>query len=246
VAPHNVDGRCWTLFTPARTPPQVRPKLGLVQLPRWTHEITLGSQSRVISRGNKSQSSVCEHEASYTARLRLVEPEPASCVEPAVRRAGIAVLAVCALLVALWSFNRDVGTEPLAPLTLNPESPPPTVKPTSAAVGVEPRSEPDSKPLRMEPNIVTLVTGRPLPDVESPPWSDEMESTILSHIGQHPGLKLTNLQVQCAEEGCLILLIGRDIPVYELDLDVFATEHGFNAALIRGDGIEDRTVFLRR
>jgi len=73
-----------------------------------------------------------------------------------------------------------------------------------------------------------------------------MESAILSHIGRHPGLKLTNLQVQCAEDGCLILLIGRDIPVYELDFDVFATEHGFSAALIRGDGIQDRTVFLRR
>ena len=163
-----------------------------------------------------------------------------------MRRAGITAVAVCALLAALWSFNRDVDTKPAAPLTVNPESPPPRVKPTSAVAVVEPGNEPESKPLRTEPNIVTLITGRPLPDVESPPWSDEMESAILSHIGRHPGLKLTNLQVQCAEDGCLILLIGRDIPVYELDFDAFATEHGFSAALIRGDGIQDRTVFLRR
>jgi hypothetical protein len=48
-------------------------------------------------------------------------------------------------------------------------------------------------------------------------------------LGRDAGLKLTNLQVQCADDGCLILLIGRDIPVYELDFDEFATEKGFAA-----------------
>ena len=157
------------------------------------------------------------------------------------------VVVVAALLAMLWWSNR--GGDGIASIEQRPadnrESSKPIVEPIRTETD-EPGSELESKPLRTEPNIVTLITGRPLPDVESPPWSDEMESAILSHIGRHPGLKLTNLQVQCAEDGCLILLIGRDIPVYELDFDAFATEHGFSAALIRGDGIQDRTVFLRR
>ena len=163
-------------------------------------------------------------------------------------RRGVITVVVCGALLAivLWP-NRDVGvgqsTEQRPPE--NPESSTSVVEPIIQAV-VEPGNEPESKPLRTEPNIVAVITGRPLPDIESPPWSDEMESTILSYIGQHAGLKLTSLQVQCVERGCLILLIGRDIPVYELDFETFAAEHGFNAALIRGDGIEARTVFLRR
>ena len=165
-------------------------------------------------------------------------------------RRGVITVAVVVfgglLAIVLWS-NRDVGvgqsTEQRPPE--NPESSTSIVEPIIRAV-VEPGNEPESKPLRTEPNIVAVITGRPLPDIESPPWSDEMESTILSYIGQHAGLKLTSLQVQCVERGCLILLIGRDIPVYELDFETFAAEHGFNAALIRGDGIEARTVFLRR
>lgn len=157
------------------------------------------------------------------------------------------VVVVAALLAMFWWFNRDADVAPS--IEQRPadsrESSRPIVDPIRTEAD-DAGSEPESTPLRTEPNIVTLITGRPLPDVESPPWSDEMESAILAHIGRHPGLKLTNLQVQCAEDGCLILLIGREIPVYELDLDVFATEHGFSAALIRGDGIQDRTVFLRR
>jgi hypothetical protein len=159
----------------------------------------------------------------------------------------VSVVIVAALLAMFWWVSRRADIAPSIEQrpAENQESSKPIVEPIRTETD-EPGSAPESKPLRTEPNIVTLITGRPLPDVESPLWSDEMETAILSHIGRHPGLKLTNLQVQCAEDGCLILLIGRDIPVYELDFDVFATEHGFSAALIRGDGIQDRTVFLRR
>jgi hypothetical protein len=159
----------------------------------------------------------------------------------------VSVVIVAALLAMFWWFSRGADVAPSIEQRPadNRESSKPIVEPIRTETD-EPGSEPESKPLRTEPNIVTLITGRPLPDVESPPWSDEMESAILSHIGRHPGLKLTNLQVQCADDGCLILLIGRDVPVYELDFDEFATENGFGAALIRGDGIRDRTVFLRR
>lgn len=69
----------------------------------------------------------------------------------------------------------------------------------------------------------------------------------MNHIAQHPGLELTELQVQCAEEECVIFLGGRSIPVYQMGFDVFAEDHGFANALIRSmDGGPNRLVYLRR
>jgi len=102
-------------------------------------------------------------------------------------------------------------------------------------------------PLRIEANILVAITRQPLPDVVSPPWADEMEGLILSYISQRPGLELTELQVQCAEEQCVIFLGGNSIPVYEMGFDVFAIEHGFNSAVIQSmDGGPNRFVYLRR
>src|SRR5690349_15905607 len=96
---------------------------------------------------------------------------------------------VAALFATFWWFNR--GTDVTPSIEQRPADNRESfkiVEPIRTET-VEPNSEPESKSLRTEPNIVTVITGRPLPDVESPPWSDEMESAILSHIGRHPGLK---------------------------------------------------------
>ena len=73
-----------------------------------------------------------------------------------------------------------------------------------------------------------------------------MEAAILAHIAQHPALELTELQVQCAIDQCVIFLSGRSVAVYEMGFDVFATEHGFASATIYSiDGGPSRIVYLR-
>jgi hypothetical protein len=102
-------------------------------------------------------------------------------------------------------------------------------------------------PARSEANILVAIARQPLPDVVSPPWADEMEGVILNYIAQRPGLELTELQVQCAEEQCVIFLGGNSIPIYEMGFDVFASEHGFTSAVIHSmDGGPNRLVYLRR
>lgn len=99
---------------------------------------------------------------------------------------------------------------------------------------------------RTEPNILAVIEGESHPDVESPPWAEEMESIILAYIARHP-LKLTTLQVQCVDTECVIFMGGENVPVYQMDFDVFAEEHGFADAVIRGsDGSDRRIVRLRR
>ena len=157
---------------------------------------------------------------------------------------------ICTLLVVLamtllHGVAGDPGVlEPTAPqvkptmATLpNSES-----QPTAATAKAEAQSPP-----RSEANILTAFTKQPLPDVVSPPWADEMEGAILNYIAQRPGLELTQLQVQCAEEQCVIFLGGNSIPIYEMGFDVFASDHGFNSAVIQSmDGGPNRFVYLRR
>jgi hypothetical protein len=60
-------------------------------------------------------------------------------------------------------------------------------------------------------------------------------------------LELTELQVQCAEEQCVIFVGGNSIPIYEMGFDAFASEHGFNSAVIHSmDGGPNRFVYLHR
>ena len=91
------------------------------------------------------------------------------------------------------------------------------------------------------------MDGRPFPEVESSPWSDGMESSILSYVSQPSSLVLTDLQVQCEDTGYVIFMGGRNIPVYELNFGVFAEEQGFETVVIRNrDGTDGKIVILRR
>ena len=110
-----------------------------------------------------------------------------------------------------------------------------------------PAASPRSAIVRTEPNIFTVMDGRPFPEVESSPWSDGMESTILSYVAQHSFLVLRDLQVQCEETGCVIFMGGPNIPVRELNFAGFAEENGFQMVVIRDrDGAEGKIVILRR
>jgi hypothetical protein len=157
---------------------------------------------------------------------------------------------ICTLLVVLGMTVLNGGAG--APGVLEPTVPQaepaiatlPTFESqlTTAIANAEAQSPP-----RSEANILAAITRQPLADVVSPPWADEMEGVILSYIAQRPGLELTELQVQCAEEQCVIFLGGNNIPIYEMSFDVFASEHGFTSAVIQSmDGGPNRLVYLRR
>jgi hypothetical protein len=104
----------------------------------------------------------------------------------------------------------------------------------------------DAPPRHTEPNILAVALGLPFPEVESPPWADEMENSILAYVAQHPRLELTALQVQCGETACVIYMAGDSVPVYEMNFDVFAAEQGFESAGIHSiDGGPRRIVTLR-
>jgi hypothetical protein len=130
---------------------------------------------------------------------------------------------------------RESPTEPRAEYLLEEQAP------------EAPAGSPRSAILRTEPNIFTVMDGRPFPEVTSPPWSDAMESTILSYVAQHSFLVLTDLQVQCEDTGCVLFMGGPNIPVRELKFGAFAEEHGFETVVIRDrDGTDGWIVILRR
>ena len=116
---------------------------------------------------------------------------------------------ICTLLVVLGMTVLNGGASDPGVLE-------PTVPPAEPAMAALPISESQPKtatakaeaqsPPRSEANILAAITRQPLPDVVSPPWADEMEGVILNYIAQRPGLELTELQVQCAEEQCVIFL----------------------------------------
>lgn len=172
-----------------------------------------------------------------------------------IRAIALAVAgALLAVLVLSWHRDVDspnIGEPAGARLAPVPGSSNRLPTPSPAEPLNESRDAPPdvsrAAPLRTEPNILAVIEGAPFPYVESPPWSDAMENTILAYIAEHPALELTDLQVQCAESGCVIFMGGKEIPVYQLNFDVFAEEHGFANATIRGsDGSDRRIVFLRR
>jgi hypothetical protein len=78
-----------------------------------------------------------------------------------------------------------------------------------------------------------------------PPWAAEMESRIRNHVASRPGLGVTNVLVDCREEGCNVILVGQDIPVFDFDFDVFAEQNGFERAVLRGTS-NHRLVWLKR
>jgi hypothetical protein len=155
-------------------------------------------------------------------------------------------------LFALWlardggvpSTQSDAGQPSVGP-QLPVETPPPT---SSEQLSAESRADaPQSVIARKEPNIFTVMDGRSFPEVESSPWSDGMERTILSYVSQHQFLALTDLEVQCEVSGCVIFMGGRNIPIHELQFGAFAKEQGFEFVAIRDrDGTSGHIVVLRR
>jgi hypothetical protein len=47
------------------------------------------------------------------------------------------------------------------------------------------------------------------------------------------------------EAGCYVVLVGRDIPIFDFDFDAFAEQNGFARALLRGES-NRRVVWLER
>jgi hypothetical protein len=78
-----------------------------------------------------------------------------------------------------------------------------------------------------------------------PPWAAEMDSRIRDHIASHPGLGVTDVFVQCREEGCGAMLVGSDIRIFDFEFDVFAEHNGFQKAVVGGDR-DRRLVSLER
>jgi hypothetical protein len=76
-----------------------------------------------------------------------------------------------------------------------------------------------------------------------PPWAAEMDSRIRDHVASHPGLGVTDVFVECRDEGCGAMLVGRDIRIF--DFDVFAGQNGFRKAVVAGDS-NRRSVWLER
>jgi hypothetical protein len=70
-----------------------------------------------------------------------------------------------------------------------------------------------------------------------------MEGKIRAHIKQYSDVSLTDLRIKCEERGCLVLMRGPKIPIFELDFDRFAEENGFASALPGGDASR-RIVWL--
>ena len=82
-------------------------------------------------------------------------------------------------------------------------------------------------------------------EIESPPWADEMEDRIRDHVASQPELVLTGLLVTCRENGCNVMMVGRDIRIFDLEFDVFAEQNGFKHAVLGGDS-NRRLVWLPR
>jgi hypothetical protein len=98
------------------------------------------------------------------------------------------------------------------------------------------------------PDNFTANNDAPEPTTASappPPWAGEMEARIREHISSYGSLELTGVLVKCREEGCNALIGGHDIPIFDLDFDVFAERNGFRHALVGGDS-NHRTVWLQR
>ncbi|HEX5047615.1 MAG TPA: hypothetical protein VFX89_10875 [Gammaproteobacteria bacterium] len=83
------------------------------------------------------------------------------------------------------------------------------------------------------------------PDPLPPQWARAMEAAIRAHVARYPAVVLTSLDARCNARGCSVVLEGDDVPVYDLELDVFAEQNGFQHASVNGrDG--RRVIWLPR
>jgi hypothetical protein len=83
------------------------------------------------------------------------------------------------------------------------------------------------------------------PHAARPPWADAMEAAIRAHLARYPSVALTSLYAECKANGCSVVIQGRDIPIFDLEFDVFAERNGFDHALVSGDDAR-RVVWLQR
>jgi hypothetical protein len=81
--------------------------------------------------------------------------------------------------------------------------------------------------------------------LESPPWASQMEARIREHIASYPGIEITGALTTCREEGCSVMLVGRDIRIFDLEFERFAEQNGFEHAVLGGDSGR-RLVWLQR
>jgi hypothetical protein len=88
-------------------------------------------------------------------------------------------------------------------------------------------------------------TDRISPEPPPPPWAADMEARIRAHIASYTELAETSVLINCVEEGCNVSLAGGDIRIFDLELDVFAAQNGFQKAVLRGDN-KLRFVWLQR
>jgi hypothetical protein len=72
-----------------------------------------------------------------------------------------------------------------------------------------------------------------------------MEARIREHIASHPRLEITDTLTTCREEGCSVMLVGRDIRIFDLEFERFAEQNGFEHAVLGGDS-DRRFVWLQR
>lgn len=99
-----------------------------------------------------------------------------------------------------------------------------------------------------EPHLLSALGLREEP-VVSPAWSSEMEARILNHVSLYAGVALTNLEAQCVEAQCMVLMRAASaIDAFQYDFDEFARANGFESAVIgTADGdARIRIVTLRR
>jgi hypothetical protein len=71
----------------------------------------------------------------------------------------------------------------------------------------------------------------------------EMEATILAHIALFPNVALTALRIKCEEKGCIVLMQGQKIDIFQFEFDRFAETNGFASATLWGDASR-RVVML--
>jgi hypothetical protein len=83
------------------------------------------------------------------------------------------------------------------------------------------------------------------PAPATPAWASDMKTRIGDHIASHPEAHVTSFWVQCEENGCTVLLSGRDIRIFDLEFEVFAEQNGFTRAVPAGGG-DVRRVWLER
>jgi hypothetical protein len=103
-------------------------------------------------------------------------------------------------------------------------------------------SAPEDFGILAQPNLVAWPRSADA-NVGPQDWAHQMESTLRAHIDRYSDASLTDLRIKCEERGCVVLMKGEMIPIFEFEFDRFAEENGFASALAGGDASR-RIVWL--